>query len=134
MRNFQDPLVFNPENAQQNDYRCENQRSRDCPLFCRSAPWAEVERNINHGTDDGQDLEDMQIHHHDHRTQSCVSKFYQTKFQIGFVMSPKDTQFFEIVEYLVMFLPQKEFLNLDLIEEYGLQIEDTKSNTKIKPL
>ena len=48
-------------------------------------------------------------------------------------MNPKDTQMFEITEYLVNFSKLKKYRNLDLLN-FDKKLDDIASNTKIEPV
>ena len=58
---------------------------------------------------------------------------YCTKFQIGFVINPKEHQMIQITEYTVYLRPQKRFRNTDLIDIFGKKLKDVRSKTKIEP-
>lgn len=105
----------------------ENNRTRDCPLFCRNSQWtSKLEKK---GDVKGRDFEDEVPDHYI----SGESPQYVTKFQIGFAMNPKDTQMFELQGYLVTYNSQKIFRNTDLIDIFDKKLEETVSNVKIEP-
>ena len=49
-------------------------------------------------------------------------------------MNPKDTQMFEITEYLVIFDQEPVFRNLDLNQVFDMKLSEIKSNTKIEAI
>ena len=104
----------------------ENCRSRDCPLFCRSGPWSSDRTHLLNNI--GVDFEDIIDSKLDSKR---LEQSHCTKFQIGFIMSPQDTQIFEITEYLVTLHCDPIFRNLDLVDIFDMKLDEIKSNSKI---
>lgn len=88
IKDYEDPMVLKPSFKES---RFENYRTRDCPLFCRSAPWTDINFETNYGTvnhdfEDELREDDLELENYDKETH-----FFRTKYQIGFVMNPKNT-------------------------------------------
>ena len=124
LRNVEDPITSMKLDDDRIVY--ENCRTRDCPLFSRSAPWTSFTEQLR--SIPGRDFEDVVTAAAGEEIQE-----YCTRFQIGFAMNPKDAQMFEIYGYLVNFCSKKIFRNTDLIDIFGKKLENTLSNTKIEP-
>lgn len=125
LRNVEDPITSMSRDDDRIIY--ENCRTRDCPLFCRSAPWTSYTEQIRNIP--GRDFEDVVVGTKDEE----VLQEYCTRFQIGFAMNPKDTQMFEVYGYLVNYSPRQIFRNTDLIDIFDKKLANTLSNTKIEP-
>lgn len=78
LRNTEDPMLTSDDT----NVLFENQRTRDSPLFCRSAPWesCKLDTKIVKGTDFEDAMRQIDP--------SKEDKNFRTKFQIGFVMNP----------------------------------------------
>lgn len=128
LKNVEDPMLLSDHSHDEEDFhaRYENQRMRDCPLFCRSAPWEKFKALIR--KEKGLDFEDV-VRGIDSKK---VDINYRTTFQVGFVIYPEQTQMFEVTEYLCNFNNNRRHRNTDMIDIFGKKLKDSWSNVKVE--